>query len=305
LAFLLQISFDNSNRLNRKSFLFEYKGIAFKLVQNDPRRFADSLLTIVSVSKSPAAELAFARAAEFVSVLAWSNGSRATISSAGGSSWPDDWPLHKAKPSIRTLPRIPSSGRSVGSSLYRLANVKTEDQRKALTLFREADASNNDYLSFLFYWQVLEVGRGSRLEGYIDKTFRSPRNHLRLSREDLINLPLANKSMGTYLLKDCRDAISHLKGKMGRPPLDPDNPEDRVRMVYSVRAIKAFAEVYIADKLGLHGDPLYLVQRKRGEIPAFLDLSARQNFGLHANGWRGKALRRGLTGRPYGPLFRG
>lgn len=303
MAYLLQISFDNSNRLDRKSYLFEYKGVSFKLVQNDPRRFADSLLTIVPAFNSPAAEQAFAMAAEFVSALAWSNGSRAKVSLAGGCGWPDDLPLRKARPSIRTLPRIPFAGSVLGFSVDRIVHVRTEDQRKALALFREANASNNEYLSFLFYWQVLEVGPGTQPQHYIDQVFKRQRRHLRLTAEDLANLPLGDKSMGTYLREDCRNAIAHVRGNEGRPPLDPDNLGDRVRITYGVRAIRALAQFYISDKLGLR-DPLYLVQRRRGEIRVLLDLSATQNAGLYVKIMGGPMLRRGSTGRPRGPFFR-
>jgi hypothetical protein len=43
MDYLLQVCFDNSRRLSRRSYLFEFKGTQFKLLQNDPRKWADQL----------------------------------------------------------------------------------------------------------------------------------------------------------------------------------------------------------------------------------------------------------------------
>ncbi|MDP2652216.1 MAG: hypothetical protein Q8O94_03700 [bacterium] len=73
MNYLLQIGFDNSHRLSRKEYFFEYRGVRFKLVQRNPRKWSDALLTIVPEMNGAANELAFARAAEFLSALGWQN----------------------------------------------------------------------------------------------------------------------------------------------------------------------------------------------------------------------------------------
>jgi hypothetical protein len=75
-----------------------------------------------------------------------------------GMGWPKEYLLKEAEPSVFTPPRIRFSGGGGGYDLTSIAHVETEQQRVALALFREASSSNNDYLSFLFYWQVLETG---------------------------------------------------------------------------------------------------------------------------------------------------
>jgi len=52
------------------------------------------------------------------------------------------------------------TGHSVGYDINRIPEIETEEQRDALVLFREASSSNNDYLAFLFFWQVIEIGKG-------------------------------------------------------------------------------------------------------------------------------------------------
>jgi hypothetical protein len=65
------------------------------------------------------------------------------------------------------------------------------------------------YLSFLFYWQVLEI-EGYQAIGFIDKVYRKHRTHLRLSESEISRLPLAGRSLGKYLSDDCRHAIAHI-----------------------------------------------------------------------------------------------
>jgi hypothetical protein len=137
------------------------------------------LLTIVPANDHAAEERAFGAAAEFASALAWENGARVAVWLSGTASLSDDYPLSKAEPNIFSLPKIPPSGTVRGFDLTRLPDVQTEEHRLALALFREATASNNDYLSFLFYWQVLTIDGGQKLEHFVDNTYRKQRASLR------------------------------------------------------------------------------------------------------------------------------
>ena len=226
-------------------------------------------MTIVPEMDGAANELAFARAAEFLSALAWQNHSMVAFWQSGAHSWPGELSLDEAKPFMSAPPRIPSGGIVLGYDLTRIPHVETDEQRIALALFREAHASNNDYLSFLFYWQVLEV-KGQKPEDVVDRAWRKDRTHVRLLKSDIDNLPLAGQRLGHYLLDDCRHAIAHIRRKSGKKTLDLDKPAERIRLTYSVRVIKAFAEHYIRDVLGLT-EHLYLVRRRRGDFPTFVD----------------------------------
>lgn len=263
---LLHICFDNSRRLTRKTHYFEYRGVSFKLIQNNPRKWADHLLTIVP--DEAAREQAFSAAAEFLSALAWENHSRVALWDAGYRSWPEPHSLRDARPCILTFPKISFGGTITGYGISRLPHIVTEDQRIALALFREARASNNDYLSFLFHWQVLEVCGGDTV-GFINKTLRRNRAALRLNDEDLSSLPQHGKSLGAYLLDDCRHAIAHLRRRPGRTKLDVDKPADRIRLTHSVRVVEAFAEYFIRESLGLK-KVMFLVRRNRRSIPVHI-----------------------------------
>jgi len=266
---LLDICFDSSCRLTRRRYCFEYRSVQFKLVQSNSRKWADHLLTIIPKDDMVAYQRAFSTAAEFVSALAWEIGARATLWEAGQRGWPKEHSLKQAEPSIFTPPRIRFSGGVGGYDLTRIAHVETEQQRVALALFREASASNNDYLSFLFYWQILET-RGNDPVGFINKTFRKCRSQLRLDARYIAQLPLAGRPLGQYLLDDCRHAIAHIRRRPGKKNLDLDQPSERLRLTLSSRVIAAFARYYIREVLGLK-NTLHLVQRKRGDIPVYAD----------------------------------
>ncbi len=74
MAYLMDIALDNAHRLRRKSYLFEYQGFRFKLVQDNPRKWSDHLLTIVPQDDHALEDRAFMTAAEFASALSWAHG---------------------------------------------------------------------------------------------------------------------------------------------------------------------------------------------------------------------------------------
>jgi hypothetical protein len=265
----MQIAFDNTRRLQRKHYLFEYRGVRFKLVQDNPRKWADHLLTIVPQDDRIAREHAFSVASEFLSALAWENGAGVAVWEAGGSGWPDNLPLRRAQPNIFVFPRIPFRGNAVGHTPSQIPQIQNEAQRIALALFREARASNNDYLSFLFFWQVLEVD-GRSPEDFVNKAFRKHRDRLRIDQSCINQLPLDGRTLGRYLLDDCRNAIAHIRRKPGKKKIDLDKPGERMRLAISAQAVKAFAEHYIKDVLGLT-EHMYLVRPRRGGFPSFVD----------------------------------
>jgi len=272
MPYLLQICFDSSRRLAKKRYYFEYRGVRFKLVQNNPRKWADHLLTIISENDRLAHDRAFSTAAEFLSAVAWENGSQVVVWEAGGRGWPKKYSLKEAEPNIFTFPRLASGPNITSCDLSRISHIETEGQRVALALFREANASNNDYLSFLFFWQVLETGGGDPV-GFINKAYRRQPSRLRIGASDIAQLPLNGRTLGNYLLDDCRHAIAHIRRRPGKSNLDVDKPSERRRLALSARVIKAFAEYYIRESLGLRNS-LFLAYRKRGEIPLYIDRQA-------------------------------
>jgi hypothetical protein len=270
MAYLMEIGFDNSCRLARKTYLFQYNDVTFKLVQDNPRKWADHLLTIVPAYNSREADSAFAAACEFVSALGWEHRARVAVWEAGGRGWHDGHSLREAKPSIFTFPRIAFGGNVVNCDLHRLPHVQTNEQRTALALYREASAANTTYLQFLFYWQVMEVGPGADAIGFVNRAWRRDRDRIHIQQSAVDALPLQGRTLGKYLSDDCRDAIAHIRRKPGKTKLDLDVREERSRLAASTWVVKAFAEHYIRSRLGLT-EYVYLVRPRRGGVPRFVD----------------------------------
>src|SRR5262249_11721610 len=119
MAYLIDINFDNSIRLRKRCYLFEYDSIRFKLVQDNPRRWADHLLAVAPSDREADRECIFRAASKFLSALSWENGARITLWEAGGCSWPDGRSLRVAQPFARDFPRIPFGGNAIGYDLPR------------------------------------------------------------------------------------------------------------------------------------------------------------------------------------------
>jgi hypothetical protein len=270
MAFLMEISFDNSCRLARKTYTFQYRGVAFKLIQDNARKWADHLLTIVPAPDSPDADRAFAVACEFVSALGWEHRAHVAVWESGGSGWDDAVPLRQARPSVFTFPRIAFAGNTVNCDLHRLPHVQNDDQRKALALYREAGAANTVYLQFFFYWQVMEVGRGANAVTFVNRAWQRERQRLFIQQSAIDELPIRGRSLGHYLLNDGRDAIAHIRRKPGRAGLDLDIREERSRLARSTWVVQAFAEHYIRTRLALT-EYVYLVKPASGGVARFED----------------------------------
>ena len=270
IAFLQHIGFDSSVRLPGNVYYFEYQGVQFKLVQNNPRKFSNHLLTIVSDHDTASRSAAFRAAAGFLSAWAFDAHARVMVWDSGGSGRAAGSPLRSARPNHFRPPEIGGHGFvTISGDLVAIPLVETEQQRIALALFREAKASNNAYLSFLFFWQVLEV-TGKKPGRVANRLVNAaPGKHPRLDRLFIDKLPLASRSLGAYLEDDCRHAIAHIKRFAGRKTTDLDSLEERTRMTFSSRAVEALAETFIRDELGLTKSAILVRPRGRG-FPRFV-----------------------------------
>jgi len=202
----MHIEFDNSARLCRNVYYFEYKDVRYKLIQNNFRKWRDVLITIVeNHNDQNSINNAYILASEFLSSLSWKNNSKISLHYSGGIGVPEKLPLRKAKSKIHNYrPQISFSDYSKGYyDICEIPNIETENQKIALTLFREALHSNNEYLTFLFFWQVLETG-GNEPIGWVNKVYRKKKNFnlLLVSKDEVNHLPLNGKSLGNYLYDD-------------------------------------------------------------------------------------------------------
>lgn len=278
MAWLLNIAINNTVRFPRRIYYFEYKGIRFKLVQNDPKEHHDHLLTIIPFNDVAERDKAFSVAAEFVSAMAWSRNARMTVADSGGSGYPTSRRLRQAFPTVYGWPQFPSQEGHLGGELIAMARVRTSEERIALSLFREARASNNRYLAFMFFWQVLEV-MGKKPARIANRLFRDHEGEVRVRAGQIQLLPLNGRSLGKYLEDDCRHAIAHVRRYKGRKPLNLDDWNDLQRFAISVRVVEALATLYIQDDIGL-GDELVLVRPPSGGFPRFVERGVGRGYRL-------------------------
>jgi hypothetical protein len=269
MAFALNISFDNTHRLKRRTYYFDYKGQRFKLVQDNPNKWADHLLTVVE-NGLVASKRGFAIGAEYLRALAWELRSAVAVFGGGsGYGWPDSREFCRIRPGMYTPPRLPPGGIAIGYDPTRIAEVTTDDQRRALAAFREATAANNDYLRFLFFYQVLDVGAAVTSTQFIDDAFQNRRNELQFIAGDVEAIDLRGQSLGEYLKEDCRHALAHFVRYPGLTTIDLDDLTDRVRITRSARVVEEFARFYLVNQLRLTGT-LYLVRPRGGGFPLYV-----------------------------------
>lgn len=268
----MHIGFDNGDRLARRIYYFEYKGIRFKLIQNDGKIYRDVLLTLIdNINNQAAQEQAYGAAGEFISALSWQNGSRMKLGFTGGPGARSRFTLKQARCSSFDFMRIPFGGSTLGLDISTIPMIETNPQRIALTLCREAKSSNNHFLSFLFYWQVMETG-ATNARNWVNRIYRRRQsNGFWVDQRDLQRLGFGGKSIGDYLQDDCRHAISHIRRRPGRTILRFDNRGETERLILSTRVAEAFAKFYVASELKL-SKRLCLVRRsKTGGFPVYVD----------------------------------
>jgi hypothetical protein len=241
---------------------FEYKEVRYKLIQsNEEEGLRDVLLTIIDdVQNVDSESRAYNMAAEFLSAIAWKNCSKIIFEYERGMGIPEDYKLEHAKRRQASPSEIPYS--SQGHDILQIPKIENSDQKSALALFREALGSNNKFLSFLFFWQILEIGSGGPV-GWVNKTYRKKDTiGFYLNPNDLHELRLGAKSLGDYLHDDCRNAIAHIKRKKGERELKLDTLEDARRIKVSVRIVEAFAKFYIINELRLK-NKFHLAKRSK------------------------------------------
>jgi hypothetical protein len=271
MPFLMHISFDNSGLLGRNVYYFEYRGIRFKLIQSTSLRWCSVLLTILPEDTATSRNQAYMAASEFLSALAWQNHSTVAMWDSRGLGVPKHLRLRQAKRFVFDLPRIAirHKGRVVGLDICTLPKVETDEQRTALVLFREARSSNNCYLSFLFFWQVMETA-GANIVEWVNSAYEKHRDALTITDYELKRLPLKGGKLGNYLEDDCRHAIAHIRRYSWKTSLKLDTAVDNERIAVSSNIVERFAAFYIREELGLRKRQ-YLIRKGGKGFPVFVD----------------------------------
>jgi len=281
MSYLMQIEFDNTMFFWKNIFYFEYKDKKFKFIQNKRSKWSNILITIIKgrmQNNSVEENRTYDIASEYLSALAWEHNSIIKVwrSDNYGMGIPEDIRLSNKKVRrvfFRSVKSLYNHGYGYNSDFQRIPKVENEEQRNALILYREARSTNNDYLSFLFFWQVLEIRHKGGPANWINKTWRNNQSKIKDSiKYDVEKISMGSKKIGEYLYQDCRTAISHLYTlkREGVKNIKIDSLDDNIRFMRGRRIIQEFAQIFIKNELNLQ-NRLFLVRKGKNDFPVYLD----------------------------------
>lgn len=267
--YILHLALSNHARFDRSSYLMEYSGVRFKLIQQRGWKLADHLLTIIPDISPQTKQYAFQVGQELINLLSWELRSPMQLSETGARSCHIGTRLSQARPSMYKFIEILFEGNYANNSPSIIPAVNNKHQRLALGLFREARSSNNIYHAFLFYWHVIDTGRESGTE-VVNRILGT--HKLIKIREEIARLSLCEQSIGKYLWENMRNAIAHIQRKEPElKHLDLSNLEDRNEMVIATHIVRRIAETYIEHDLGVGKHQLYLMRKGRNGFPTYVD----------------------------------
>lgn len=275
---LLHVCFE-SRIIFEHNVYFNYNGIDFKLIKGT-KQYQDVLCCIFDISSSSGPEFDKTRkrvegiAFEFLSCLSWELKTGIVYCPAGGCGWSQE---HGGLSSVtrKTCTSMPRqmSRHIKGISIVGLPKIGHDKYKAhALSLFREAKASNSPYYRFLCYWKILEIHnfKGGKSMDWINETVKH--NTWILERAHFNKSILNNKKISNYLKDECRHAIAHV---MPKYKLKPDSGESLFKIYTANIIVEHLVDIFIRKELGFgltkdeKGNYLYLRKCKGKAIPSF------------------------------------
>ncbi|MBC8472205.1 MAG: hypothetical protein H8D56_22315 [Planctomycetes bacterium] len=280
--YLFYICFDTP-LIFRKNLYFNYEGIDFKLIKGITK-YQDILCCIIDIETGSGPSKSEARmvqeiALRFLSCLSWElNVGITTGSSYGGVGWSKNrGGLTSVKQPTRITRTLIRNCRV--RDIVKLPKIDDKYKANALSLFREAKASNSLYYKFLCYWKILEIeqrrkGKTRRQNEAIDWINNTIKENMWILQRSHLNAQiLENKTVGEYLCKECRHAVAHV---MADYELRPDSGESLFKIYTANIIVEYLVDIFMKKELGLKftkdekDNYLYLRKRKGKVIPVFI-----------------------------------
>lgn len=175
------------------------------------------------------------------------------------------------------------AGGSQGFRCNYMPLVRDENTRIALAFWREGlrlERVHSGY-AFLSFYKVIEsqFDDGRPRGDWIEKSIPLLANDAEKRVQELLAL---NISVGTHLFKSGRCAVAHasLSGEV----VDPDIPEDRTRLTKDLVVIRALAQKYIKEVLGVP-DEMDIYKSRNRFIPLYSLLDPEHIQILRSGGW--------------------
>lgn len=131
--------------------------------------------------------------------------------------------------------------------------VFKEAQHLALGFFREGMSSGSAYYAFLCYAKILEIPfkDGTEKGIWIDESIQHLESNLAVSMRDRRIDVLGGKTLGLWLQKDGRNALSHAKIQSGKLVRDPNSYRDWNDIKWGNTVMRELAEKVIVEELSV------------------------------------------------------
>jgi len=125
--------------------------------------------------------------------------------------------------------------------------IKDEEARKALAFWREGLKLKNIHTgySFLSFYKVIEsqFSTGKHRGNWINNTLQKLTDKAKERVDELVKVYGSYEKTGEYIYKSGRCAVAH--ATVGDTIVDPDIPEDKIRLEKDLIVVQALAQEYI------------------------------------------------------------
>lgn len=168
-------------------------------------------------------------------------------------SWSKRGPAHARLRIDCTAPMRGGKGNSIPILCqgYSPSNLKVPDNPNAslaIAIYREAKSIHNTSYEFLSYFKIINILHhdGPSQIKWINNTI--PNLTDKDARKRVDQLKLLESDIGAYLYKSGRCAVAHAGVN---PVIDPDNPDNFLRLSEDMPVVCALAEYLMINELGL------------------------------------------------------
>jgi len=242
-------NFNGFCRFKNAEYVFEFEGFKYRLIRGTEEE-SDKLITIADDSSNKGTLECIERTRQLLDYLSWSLESGMQYLSASGRGF--DQSLENFETALvggyhsRRLPKYLSD-------ISTIPEVTNQTQQFALSLWNEALYSNSKFLSFIDYWNIIEL----RPHGIPNKkNTEMAINWIdSLKEKDVFTLdrfkkslgPSVNNTVGKYLYDNGRNALLHIS----KPKRLERRLSDIARIEEPLNVMRNLASYYIETELGL------------------------------------------------------
>jgi hypothetical protein len=236
------VAFESEIKDSREMLRAEYDGLTLYIRPN--MNEADQIAVFCHIDSD--SEQIRLKVNRFLSAMAWKDGMGYRALGSGGAG---------ALLSQRDNPMFCFGARRefayCSISRYdfdHLQNPPDPNQKLGLALYREGLATNNPLYKFLSFYKIINIlhSTSAGQKAWINTNLSGLTDSAAITRLQQLNG--TQSDIGHYLSHENRNAIAHAFGK---PIRDPDIPGDLQLIYQDIRLMRALAELFIEQELGV------------------------------------------------------